>query len=181
MLDRTQILADLRKFTHSSDWPRGISEWKNIYSTNCLAFALGLDFPDPDNTRFFGRFYSISHPEAHFEEKEKIPPATFAMYFVDTCRILGLNCRRINSPDSAASDEYVMALWGMYSKVDNKRSTITKTVYEHDYHIIRRNLGGKWVHKEGWSNRPEVVEWKCLSLLYPERPMYFAVKQLMEH
>lgn len=181
MLDHAQVLADLRSFTLSSDWPRSIRDWKNLTTTNCLAFALGLDLPDPNCTQFYGSFYSISHPDANFEEKEKIPPAVFAMYFTDTCKVLGLNCRRITTPNDATADEYVMALWGMYSKPDNKRSTITKTVYSHDYHVIRRNLDGTWIHKEGWSSRPEVVEWKCLSLLYPERPMYFAVKQSPKH
>ena len=79
MLDHAQVLADLRSFTLSSDWPRSIRDWKNLTTTNCLAFALGLDLPDPNCTQFYGSFYSISHPDANFEEKEKIPPAVFAM------------------------------------------------------------------------------------------------------
>jgi len=181
MLDHVEVLAKLRSFTLDRGWPHGIAKWQNTFHTNCLAFALGLDMPDPDSTRFFGNFYSISHPDANWEEKAKIPPAVFAMYFAETCKLLGLSSLRIHGPDSASPDEYVIALYGPYDYVNTKCSTIEKTVYGHDFHLVRRNLDGTWVHKEGWSSKPEIVEWKCLSILYPERPMYFAVKQAPKH
>ena len=70
MLDHAQVLADLRSFTLSSDWPRSMRDWKNLTTTNCLAFALGLDLPDPNCTLYgYLQGSRVELPSYHYAER----------------------------------------------------------------------------------------------------------------
>lgn len=178
MLNRQEFLEQLRNIVSCENWPIALESWKHCRDTNCLAFALGLDIPDPDYHHFFGGFGNISGSQAKFVG-DRIPSSLVAEVFVDTCHTIGLNCRPISSPDHASSTEYVIGLFGVYPSVDNYRSNFQETYYSYDFHLVRRNLDGSWVHKPGWGTdqKPEKVEWKCLQLEYPDRPQYFAISK----
>jgi len=49
-----------------------------------------------------------------------------------------------------------------------------------NFHVIRRNLDGTWVHKEGWYEAPEKIHsWSIMNLKYPpeKASFMFAVKK----
>lgn len=122
-------LEQLRQFINSDNWPLDIDDWPYEVNskTNCLAFALGLPYPDMHCSLFTTKSYPLSDAKTLLE------------IFL---KELNLNFRKINSIEEAHLDEYILQ------------------VYEHKFvsskyfHIIRRNLDGRWVHKPGWNCGP---------------------------
>ena len=174
MLRNEELLVKLRKIISDDSWPISIDDWQNSWSTNCLAFALGLDYPDPKEHSYYGSFGSICSAQHLFTRSEIASSDLIQKTFIETCQLLGLNCRHISSPNEAQSFEYIIGVFGMYPCM-NSVTWRGDPIYQYDFHLVRRNLDGTWVHKPGWYDNPEKVEWKCLQLLYPERPLYFAV------
>lgn len=171
-----ELLVKLRKYILDESWPISMNNWQNLRDTNCLAFALGLDFPDPNYHNFYGSFGSICNAEHLFTQSKIADRNTIEKVFIETCQLLGLACRVISSPNDASSFEYIIGFFGMYPCMHS--NTWREDVrYQYDFHVIRRNLDGTWVHKPGWYDKPEKIEWKCLQLVYPERPLYFAVSK----
>jgi len=141
-------IEQLRQFMKSADWPLNLQEWpvEINMDTNCLAFALGLPYADVNRDTF--RFPKNSNLE---EELQK--------WFSS----LGLEYRKINSIDEAKNDEIIIQCFEYILALYGKR----------DYHLIRRNLDGTWVHKQGWEEAPcQITDWSDFSFWYhPEETL----------
>ena len=138
----TAIIERLRQIVRAENWPLDAQDWPLELNecTNCLAFALGLTFPDRDK--------EIFNCEMPIEEEVE-----------GFLKILKLEYRKIQSVQEADKDEYVLVCYEVIGP-----------------HVVRRNLNGKWVHKEGWYYAPmDIIDWGYYS---PENIVaIFAVKK----
>ena len=146
-----RIIEQLRRIVNSDNWPMDIKEWPAEVNqdTNCLAYALGLPFPDKDREIFNGAECSI---------KDEI---------IGFFRILELDWREISSAEEAKDDEIVIQAYG-YSR----------GIFGRTFHVIRRS-NGLWTHKEGWKNAPVAINGpeQIYYLLPEEMACVFAVKK----
>lgn len=145
----------LRQCVQSKNWPLDVKHWpiglnKN---TNCLAFALGLDYADVYR-EYFG-----------------LPTClTLKEYLERIYREVGIKYREISSCEEAKEDEIIIKGYEFIRCLDGKRG----------FHVIRRQLDGTWVHKEGWEYMPcEIINWTNFNLFYPKEAVscMFAIKK----
>lgn len=178
MQDRELLLSTLRDIVSQDSWPISAQDWKNSNNTNCLAFALGLDVSNNDFQVLFGNFAGISGMN-NILSGENISKEIIIEIFKKTCSTIGLKCRVLTSLNLASKDEYVIGIFGLYPIVPKSFDYYGTKTYSYDFHFVRRDLDGTWVHKPsfGSNNVPEKVEWKYLQLFYPEKPIYFGVKK----
>lgn len=122
--------------------PIGIAKWPVGVNTNCLGFAIGHE-------ESFGRLeectvcldYSLEIGEA----------------FVTKLKGLGYQIpRRIKEINEANDDEFVIAVFG-FASYQTYKQFVGIVAVECDFHLIRRELSGTWVHKPGWYQSPRVV------------------------
>ena len=135
-------IEQLRQLVNSDKWPYDIGDWneKLNESTNCLAFALGLPYPDESHAIF-------------------VPTSSKSLESF-CCNILSctnLEFRKISSCKEAQKDELVVVGFEFISPLTKKES----------FHFIRKNLDGKWYHKTGWHMSSEEINWNSFDYLYP--------------
>jgi len=148
-------LEQLRQFINSDNWPLDIDDWPCEVSsrTNCLAFALGLPYPDMHHSLFTIQNYPFSDAKTLLE-----------LFLKE----LNLVFRKIDSIEEAHIDEYILQVYER------------KTANSKYFHVIRRNLDGKWVHKPGWNRGPcEITFWEYFYRTNPKTSISvtFAVKK----
>ena len=134
----------LRQCVKTKKWPLNTKEWpiKLNNNSNCLAFALGLDYADV-HREYFGLPTCLD----------------LKTYLKRVCDNVGIRYREIDSCDEAKEDEMIIKGYEFTRYTDNKK----------DFHVIRRELDGTWVHKEGWENMPcEITNWTNFNLFYPK-------------
>lgn len=93
-----------------------------------------------------------------------VPPENIDIvdYIEYIFKVSNLLYRKISSHE-AENDEYIIQ--------------IRKTSFG-NFHVIRRELDGTWVHKQGWYNAPkQILDWKYINTLFPHTVCIFAVKK----
>lgn len=148
-----QTVEQLRQIVNSDNWPIDINDWPVEVNrdTNCLAYALGLPFPDKKREIFNGSDCSIR------------------LELLGFFRELGLEWREISSAKVAKDDEIVIQAYE-YRKIP----------WGSDFHVVRRDYNGKWSHKEGWECAPNIIaDWgELVFYIHPDNiSCIFAVKK----
>lgn len=146
-------IEQIRQCIESPNWPLSCDEWPiNLNtSTNCLAFALGLPIANPS-------IFKISTS----------PFSKLKDLIEHLLNVSGLEYRRLNSVKDAEKDEIIIQ--GYESIFDNT----------YCFHVIRRNLDGKWYHKPGFLKGPIPINsfYYMANLYKPENICcIFAVKK----
>jgi len=128
--------------------------------TNCLAFALGLSTSGCD----FDSFASCN-PE--------LPQPDFSEIFERLLDELGLEWRRLTNLEDTNSDEFVIRIYGFYKFKDFMGYDV------YDFHVIRRELDGTWVHKPDFKESPCEIDFNSFYLDYPDNEISgtFAVRK----
>jgi len=126
-----KTIEQIRQIVDSDNWPLDFNEWPEELnkSTNCLAFVLGLPIPDKNYKLFNGSNAPI---------KEDI---------LEFFKIMHLEWREITDIQDAENDEIIIQGYEFW-----------QTLAGEDFHIVRRNLNGNWVHKPGWNRAPSIIE-----------------------
>lgn len=162
----TPSRSTLLKQVSSPTWPLSSRSWNIHYSgihCNCMAFAFGLPIDTP-NEFDFDEPGCISGQYQH---------DSIVLAVIDICTTLGLQYRRIDKPEYAYCDEYVIGAWGFYPF-----NILGFTHYDH--HFIRRDLDGQWYHKPGWHEPPQkITSWEddLAEYLIEGEPCFFAIKK----
>ena len=120
---------------------------RTIDRTNCLAFALGIKTP-----KWRKNQYSL------IPSKEKIDEI-----FLKKVKELGLNpnqFKKINREDEKDVKGYVIRVYG-FAPVE----TIDEGL-RYDFHLIRREPDGKWVHKPGFYYRQTEVTYEYWNAIH---------------
>lgn len=123
------------------------SEWINRYSTNCYAYALGLDIPQSEIVDYAYSPGVISKSDIF------LPAYNFFTYkqlisniYLDF-NTLGINFREINPLDDVDIEEWKIALFisNYYGRID-------------DYHFLRQHKDGIWYHKAGYNGMVSIYD-----------------------
>ena len=106
--------------------------------TNCLAFALGIKEPRKRENQ-----YSLTPTKEEIGE-----------IFLKKVKGLGFNpkqFRRITREEERTVGGYVIRVYGFVGE-----ETIDDGI-RYDFHLIRRELDGRWVHKPGYYYKPQAL------------------------
>lgn len=116
------------------------NEWVNIVTTNCYAYALGLDIPQDEITRcayeLGAMYYYFSKAKRHFMLHEKLMQLDF--------KTLGLSYREVKLDEPLESGEWKIAYFD--------------SVYECGYHFFREIENGIWWHKYDFGYAPTCLD-----------------------
>lgn len=131
-----------------------------INGTNCLAFALGID-----KTSQKGKNYNLENGDIPIE-----------IAFLNKVYELGFNpknFKKISTEDEAKVNGYVIRVYDFANVMlsDGRRTK--------DFHVIRREPNGHWVHKPGFGYCPRKVsmeDWRIIFLIYGNRFVSFAIE-----
>lgn len=147
--------------------PVGLENWPKGTITNCLGFAIGYT----ESLR--GNRGCLLNLDSSFE---------IGTAFAKKMWELGYEVpRRIRTISDAQPNEYVVAVYGFYYYKYWELGH--GWVDEDDFHLIRRELDGTWVHKEGWRKEPEIVTekiWTEIECVYGNNPALFAFEACEE-
>lgn len=137
--------------------PISIQEFPEI-STNCLGFALGLTEPASKRSSVY-----------NLDERFNIADA-----FKAKLNELGLEIpHQVDSTDEIQPGEYGIMVLGFKPYVVPNPFVGNLTYY--DFHVVRRELDGNWVHKPGWDEPPCIVNnWKDLHEEFGHEYVLFA-------
>ena len=120
--------------------PIPIEEFPNV-NTNCLGFAIGST-KNINGINYFSLNHNFTIDEA----------------FIKKIKSLGYTNipRRIENLEEAKPNEYVFKVIGFKEKKDYFDSILELKACRKifDFHVLRRELDGTWVHKPGWFNPP---------------------------
>ena len=121
--------------------PISLRDWPRFTYTNCFGFAIGYsEYLEFYEVEIFNMDKTLGIKEAFCTKIEE----------------LGYNLPRcINEISEANSDEYVLAVFGFVNY--QEKTLFGKEIDVPDYHLMRRELDGTWVHKMGWYQEPRVV------------------------
>ncbi|MBR6504391.1 MAG: hypothetical protein IKT41_01500 [Clostridia bacterium] len=101
------------------------------------------------------------------EDRRTYEPILLRNFIIEFCSAFNLNCREISSVSQAYKNEIVIQCYE--NVLPNGR-----------FHVTRRNLNGKWVHKEGWIEAPCEFQFNgYFNCLYPPKSLttIFAVRK----
>ena len=122
--------------------------WQHIFSTNCYAFALGLDVREKDIGEYVyqpGILGTSSDSVAYHEEFEY---ELLLANIYDDLKFLGISFEDANPNDAITLDSWKIAL--MVSQIEDDML--------YDYHFLRQLPNGIWYHKTGWYQPPTKLD-----------------------
>ncbi len=145
--------------------PISIGNFPDI-ETNCFGFAIG----NTDNTTEIKKTYNLN------------PYMPLADSFLSKLKKLGYTNlpRKIDRLEDAKTSEYIFMLYG-FKWIRVRHDSILG--FSHgkkypDYHILRREPNGIWVHKPGWDKKPRLVsssDWAYLQRNFGHNYVLFAL------
>ena len=143
-------IEKLRECIRGDNWPLPYDQWPEELNddTNCLAFALGLTKVDCDYDSFVSW-----NPE--------FPKPKFSAVFERLLNELGFEWRNLENPEKANSDEFIIQIYGFY-----KFPFLNDTLL--DFHVIRRELDGTWIHKPSFNDSPCKIDFEVFHEEYPD-------------
>lgn len=124
--------------------------WKNPYSTNCYAYALGLDIPECEimKAAYFPGTISDSHVMSYDADFFSYSQLIDGVY--SDLEALGINFREISPLESVDFDEWKIALYTTPSY--NIANGFV------DFHFLRFCKDDIWHHKMGWTYYPTIYD-----------------------
>lgn len=108
-------------------------------SIPCLGFALGEVKPIMKNSSKYNLDDSCSIGEAFLKKISELE--------------IEITLRQINSVDEAIDGEYIFMVIG-FTKYWQYNFIYGDYIPLSDFHVLRRELDGSWVHKPGWDDDP---------------------------
>ena len=140
-------------------YPIRVEDYPDI--NNCLAFALGITIERPKSSKDYNLREDLPISEA----------------FLNKCAEFGIEgVRQINSIEEATKEEYVICVF--YHWTTFRNPFYTEPIPYREFHVIRRELNGNWVHKD-WDSRPSIIskeEMIAIRREFPNPVAIFALK-----
>ncbi len=109
-------------------------EWKNIFSTNCYAYALGIDVPNDD----------IYFPGIIGGDKSLILNNGFSYSKLIQNLILDFNALDLDYRESSSTDTVSDIEWKIALLINESHGICD------EFHFLRQYEDGIWYHKPGW-------------------------------
>ena len=114
--------------------------WMNMYTTNCYAYALGLDISEDDICLNAYQPGTISNT-SNIVDCDIFSKRELISGIKGDLRSLGINYRRIRIDDEISDDEWKIALLLLKCERDHS--------FE-DFHFLRQNQDKYWIYKCGY-------------------------------
>ena len=144
--------------------PIPVCQYPRKLSTNCLAFSLGLVEEIPKSSLLYNLDHSYSIATAF---AKKVKEFGFA------------EPRRIENLDDLRVGEYAFMVFDYTPYTVNYPFVGPVTLW--NFHVVRRELDGTWVHKPGWKDEPTEIksdkEWDDLKKEFGTKWVLFALAQ----
>lgn len=136
--------------------------WKHIFTTNCYAFALGLDIREKQimmgayQPGIIGKYlYSVGYSK-YFSYPSLIESIQKDM------GVIGINIREINYTEEISPNEWKIALFTVF------HANEFYSEYLSDFHFLRQLDDGMWYHKPGYNKFPTNRDYKNKIITNPE-------------
>lgn len=136
--------------------------WKHILTTNCYAFALGLDVKEKQimygayQPGIIGKYiYSVGYSK-HFSYSSLIESIQKDM------DAIGIDIREINFSEEISPEEWKIALFTVF------HANEFYSEYLSDFHFLRQLDDGLWYHKPGFYRIPTNKDYKNNIITNPE-------------
>ena len=123
-------------------------KWKHIFTTNCYAYALGLDIRENSIMK------NAYQPGIMGENYASVCNSDYFSYgllldcFYFDMRKLDIIVKEINPLDEIKADEWKIALFTSFYEYNGYTEMLS------DYHFLRQMEDGYWYHKPGYLNKP---------------------------
>lgn len=129
--------------------------WVNRYSTNCYAYALGLDVPQYEIGDYVYAPGVMSSSPIFLPDYRVFTLDMLVKNLYRDFKYLGIEHRIINPDDKISEDEWKIALFVTLAYFNSKEKI-------DDYHFLRQREDGTWYHKNGFegivSNRDRLFK-----------------------
>lgn len=124
-------------------------EWINYCSTNCYAYALGLDVPEHQICNYAYEPGIINNTNNILKSCNcKLIYNDLLNYLYNDFSVLGINFREIYPNEKIKSYEWKIALYTEFA------ASTEDIEFLFDFHFLRQNKNGVWYHKMGWNSSP---------------------------
>ena len=138
---KKELLMDLRTLRNSINLEKKI--WLNRYTTNCYAYALGLDIPE---YRIIDGAYApgtISRSPIDLTTVTTFTYKELMNNLYMDLESLGIDFQKVSPNASISPDEWKIAVYtsASWGKLE-------------DYHFLRIYGDDGWSHKNGWREMP---------------------------
>ena len=139
MDDRIKLKMSLEDIRKAIDVCKYWDAWKNMDSTNCYAYALGLDIEE--NSICYNAYQPgvISGRILNYSDLNNLDVEDILNGIYSDLNALGISYREVFPNARLSSGEWVIALLASRtgSKIDG-------------FHFLRKNGGFLWYHKDGY-------------------------------
>lgn len=140
--NRNQLKMSLQELRNSIDLEK--RDWINMSSTNCYAYALGLDIPQQEICDFAYVPGTISNSKSTIPSHKIFSYETLLKNIYLDLNTLGISFREINPLDDISVEEWKIALF--VTKVYSDKGFVGLE----DFHFLRQQSDGFWYHKGGY-------------------------------
>lgn len=130
--------------------------WENIYSTNCYAFALGLDIPE----REMPFSYNLGFIYCYINdiEDDEIRRKSYENKLLMDLDALELEHEEAD-PEGPTTIDINYDENGNAIVKYSWLIALFKSKQRGDFHFLRKTPNGIWWHKQGWDSSPGCGDW----------------------
>ena len=144
---------------HNAFKPISVTQYPRNLSTNCLAFSLGITREVPTNSED----YNLDH---HLPIQDAFTQFVLQAGFPKP--------RAIDNVSEAQKGEYIFMVFDFTPYPIQHPFIGQITLW--DFHVVRREHDGTWVHKPGWKQDPRIVsDWAEIFAEFGNRYFLFAL------
>lgn len=136
--------------------------WKHIFTTNCYAFALGLDKREESICSCAYIPGNMGDSESKIQFKHFFSYSDLVKNIFDDLDFLKIAVRRINPREQIDDDSWKIALFTRFLAYEDYIEYIS------DFHFLRELSDGTWMHKEGWWKYPTCRDSKRVKIVSPD-------------
>ena len=126
--------------------------WKHILSTNCYAYALGLDIPERKIKAFAYVPGAIGNASVNLVRQRIFTYDELTSNINDDLLYLGISFVECTPNEKTTKDELKIALFTSYY------AYMLLGDYYCDFHFLREREDGTWYHKKGYIHRPNNLD-----------------------
>ena len=126
--------------------PNRFNNWKHVFSTNCYAFALGIDISE-NTIKKYAYQPGVMAGKVNGLFLKYIPYQLLIKNIYDDMNKLGIEIREVGPSDMVDINEWKIALF-------TENIYISSYELVKSFHFLRQSSNGEWYHKEGYLSVP---------------------------
>lgn len=150
IINNRLMKMDLRELKRQINLDK--KNWQYILSTNCYAYALGLDIPERKIKTFAYAPGTIGNARANLVRQRIFTYDELINNINDDLFYLGINFMECTPDEKTTKDEWKIALFTSYY------AYMLLGDYYCDFHFLRERKNGIWYHKKGYFHRPNNLD-----------------------